>query len=540
MLLAACSGVAPAAPATGAATPSANPPTAPATAAPAPASALTPTVAAAVTAATPQVGSAATAVRRGGSLRIGILGDLTTLDGHQAFPTYVDHLGWVWDTLATYDDKRVMQPMLAERWEFSPDARTLSLQLRKGVQFHTGRELTAQDVQWNFVRAANPKEANGFLAPKLTLLDSVETPDKYTAVVRFKQPYPGVWDFIEYFAILDPVTMQEADGINKPVGTGPFKFVERIQGDHLKLVRNPNYWQAGKPNVDEVVAQIYADGQSMITAFESSVLDIADTASIPDTARLQKDSKYQVLLNPLTGGYQIMLANVNVPPTDNKLFRQALNYAIDRQRIVDSVLLGLGQAQALPWGPSAPSYDPAKAKTYAFDLDKAKSLVQQSGVGDPEVDLLYASTSAEHARIGQIYQADLAKIGVKLNLKPTEPAQLNTVSRDVTYRGLYIGTGARANNAAASVMTGPFYSNLNNRAGYKDEGYTRFVNDASVEVDPTKQKQLGDQFNDFLLDQSWAITLTSLPQRVIARGNVAGLRYNMNEQLVIPDAWLSA
>jgi peptide/nickel transport system substrate-binding protein len=416
-LLAACSG--PAAPPAATPAPTTSKPSATAASAPTPVSAV-PTATAV---------AAGTQPRTGGTLRIGILGDLTTLDGHQAFPAYVDHLGWVWDTLATYDEKRVMQPTLAESWDFSPDAKVLTFKLRKGVTFHTGRELTAQDVQWNFVRAANPKEANGFLAPKLTLLDGVDTPDKYTAVVRFKQPYAGVWDFIEYFAILDPVSMQEPDGINKPVGTGPFSFAERIQGDHLKLLRNRNYWQAGKPYVDEVVAQIYADGQSMIAAFEAAALEIADNPSIPDTARLQKDTRYQVLLNPLTGGYQIMLANVSVPPTDKKLFRQALNYALDRQRIVDSVLLGLGQAQALPWGPSAPSYDSAKAKVYAFDLDKARAALQQSGATDPDLDLVYASTSAEHARIGQIYQADLAKTGVKLNLKPTEPAQLNAISR---------------------------------------------------------------------------------------------------------------
>ncbi len=322
------------------------------------------------------------------------------------------------------------------------------------------------------------------------------------------------------------------------MGTGPFKFVESAQGLHLKLARNPNYWQTGKPYADEFFGQIFADGQSMIAALESAALDIANTPSVPDTARLQKDSNYQVLLNPLTGGYQVMLANVTLPPTNSQPFRQALNYAIDRKRIAESILQGLGEPQPLPWGRSAPAYDAAKNQAYAFDLDKAKALLEQSGGTAPELDLNYSSATAEHGRIGQIYQADLARIGIKLNLKPTDPAQLNTISRDVKYNGLYIGTGARANNAPASVMTGPFFSNLNNRAGYKDDSYTTFVNDASIELDPAKQKQFGDKFNDFLLDQSWSMTLTSLPQRVIARNNVRALRYNMNEQLVLPDTWL--
>jgi peptide/nickel transport system substrate-binding protein len=120
-------------------------------------------------------------------------------------------------------------------------------------------------------------------------LASVETPDKYTVIMKSDTPWPGMFKLLALFNIADPVTMQ-ANGDKTPAGTGPFKFGEYAQGDHLSLIRNPNYWDQRKPYLDGVTFSIFANGQSMITSLEGGALDVANQPPLPDVVRLNSDS----------------------------------------------------------------------------------------------------------------------------------------------------------------------------------------------------------------------------------------------------------
>ena len=222
--------------------------------------------------------------------------------------------------------------------------------------------------------------------------------------------------------IVDPVTMQGPDGPRKPVGTGPFTFVEWAQGDHTRVVKNKSYWQSGRPYLDEIVTTVLRDPQAMVVSLESGALDLALNPPLNDFVRLQKAGKYQTLPNPLSGSYYALVPNVTVAPLENKQVRQALNFAIDRQRILDQVLQGIGRTEDLPWAPSSPAYEPDKNTRYAFDLDKAKSLLGSAGVSGLKLDVMYSTAVSALGTIAQIMQSDLAKIGVSINLAPTEPA----------------------------------------------------------------------------------------------------------------------
>ena len=135
--------------------------------------------------------------------------------------------------------------MLAESWELSSDNKQLKLNLRKGVQFHSGREFTSEDVKWNVMWVRDPKVAAGALIQQSRWFSDVETPDKYTAILVSDQPRPAAFDFFEFFNIVDSVTAEGPERDRKLVGTGPFIQTEWVQGDHLSFERNPNYWQTG-------------------------------------------------------------------------------------------------------------------------------------------------------------------------------------------------------------------------------------------------------------------------------------------------------
>jgi len=333
--------------------------------------------------------------------------------------------------------------------------------------------------------------------------------------------------------------MQQQDGVNNPVGTGPFKFVEFAQGDHLTLAKNPNYWRTGLPYVDTLHMPIFADPQTQVTSLEGGSLDAAVNASLRDAARLQTTSGYQVLLNKNSGALYVIQPNTTMDPTSNKLLRQAVQYGIDRQRIADTVLLKLGEPTELPWFPTSPAYDAAKNQTYAFDLDKAKGLVQQAGLSNVQLDFNYSTALAEVGAMAQIIQGDLAKIGVTLNLKPTDPPQLAAQQYQVKYNGMAVGTALFGQVQPGVQFGSPYYGPLNNWSGFKDQQYTSLATAMATEIDPARAKQAYAAYTDYLLDQSFTIGVATLLPRIAMTSRVQGVKYDMAYILNATEAWLA-
>jgi peptide/nickel transport system substrate-binding protein len=488
---------------------------------------------------TPQSQPTSAQPRTGGSLRLGTLGDLVSLDGHASGP--FDTLYQVWDLLGVEDEKLELQPVLAESFEWSSDARQLKFNLRKGVTWHTGRDFTSQDVRWNLERVRDPKVGGGILASYVRPLTAIETPDDWTIILKSDDPWPGVYDFIQHLNIIDPVTAQGPDGPNKPVGTGPFAFAEYLQGDRLRLVKNTRYWRADRPYLDEIVFTVFKDPQSMAAQFEAGALDGVLTPTLRDTQRYQQTpDKFQVLLNRPAGDALMILCNCTVPPTNNKQVRQALDYALDRQRIVDSVLLGLSRTMDLPYLPPSPAFDETKNAFYAFNLEKAQSLLNSAGVSNLELSFSFTSTSTEWSGIAQIYQADLAQIGVKLNLVPTEPVALNQQLVTQKYPGLASATSLYGSLHPGLMSGNPYYNPLNNWSGFHDSTYTQLATAITVESDPTRQQQVYAQWRDFVLDQAFSMPIAQSLPRTAVSSRVHGLQYTMAEMLKATDAWLEA
>ena len=189
---------------------------------------------------------------------------------------------------------------------------------------------------------------------------------------------------------------------------------------------------------------------------EGGTLDLLRTGAIPDVARLKKDPNYQVLVHPSSGTFYEMAFLTTVKPFDNKLVRQAFNWAIDRQRNATQVFQGFADPVSLQWSPSSPAYDAEKNKTYSFNLDKAKSLLQQAGVSGLQTDVIVTAASPVNA-LGflQIYQADLASIGVTLNIKTYDPATWAGNVLGHTYNAMYATGDVVANLLPINNLNGP-------------------------------------------------------------------------------------
>ena len=217
-----------------------------------------------------------------------------------------------------------------------------------------------------------------------------------------------------------------------------------------------------------------------------------------------------MLLNDLSGQYWVLVMNTTTGATQNQQVRQALNYAVDRKRFIDTALAGVGEPEALPWLPNTPAYDESKRTHYTFDLDKAKALIAESGVSDVSFEFVFNSVVPEIASFAQVYQADLAKIGVKLTIKGVERAVYNDLAAKFQYGVLMSNSGFANFDPATLPLLSRYWDPNNNLAGMNDNAdYKQLVNSASTEADPTRRKTVLSSLNDLILDQSFSIPMAT-------------------------------
>ncbi|MBV9324168.1 MAG: ABC transporter substrate-binding protein [Chloroflexi bacterium] len=483
--------------------------------------------------------NAAGTPRTGGTMRAVQAGDLASLDGHYYTPSNGLSVWIIFDTLTAYDDNLQPQPALAESWDQSSDATQIKLNLRKGVQFHSGREMTSDDIIYNLNRILDFKLTagiiTGFVPPETTWTN----PDKYTVILNAKQPWAAVFDFFQVLNIIDKDIADGPDAKTKAGGTGPFTFVEWVQGDHVTYGKNKNYWQSGIPYFDGITMALAKDQQAMVAQFEAGDVDFMLNPPLRDYVRLTDDPKYQGLELPNPAAFWMLQPNSTRPPMDDKRVRQALNYAINRQRMIDTVLLGMTTAQDLPWPAASPASQPEKNGVVSYDLDKAKSLLADAGATNWTLDLLYSAVSQEGAGYAQIYQADLAQIGVNGVIRTLQPAALLDAWHTQNY-GLYFASDPWANLEPVTQFTSGSTTNYRgNNGGYLNDDYTKLVTAAATEPDSAKRKALYSQLNDFLIDAAFVYPLGMRQTRSVARANLKDVGHRRNEMYTFYKAWLA-
>jgi peptide/nickel transport system substrate-binding protein len=205
----------------------------------------------------------------------------------------------------------------------------------------------------------------------------------------------------------------------------------------------------------------------------------------------------------------------------------------------------VGEPKGLPWTSTSPAYEPAKNNLSTYDLDKAKMLVQQSGVSNPEFDINWslAGFSAEYQALATVIQADLAKIGIKTNLKPQDPPTFTAQGngQKPTFNGMRLSAGAYGQLFEASSLfslsrTMGYASNL---AGFYDDKFTNLVTTAATEPEAGKRKQIYAQINDFLLDVGYIQVISAYSNIMALGGNVRGLRFEPSTFVTLREMWLA-
>jgi peptide/nickel transport system substrate-binding protein len=370
----------------------------------------------------------------GGTIKLGINENIDTLDPHNTtiITACAIHNNIYSGLLKiTYDGKTVdFKPELAREWEIQGD-RVHVFRLHKGVTFHNGEPCTAAEVKWNLERVKD-KQQSPIHAWKLALLEAVETPDPHTVKLTFTKPYPFLRVALNGSTgragtIVSPKAVQElGKGYGrKPVGTGPFKFVEWKEGDYVLLEKNPNYFetdaQGGKlPYLDKVLCKFIIEPSTLVAALQTGEVDGVN-GLVPQFVPALKSNPKIDLYTVVGGNWRCIHFNQAKEPFNDLNLRKAVAFAIDREEMVKTVEFGEAVVAHGPISPPMTGFwDPAfsRGKNGQYhDLEQARAFAQKSKYPNGvEVALLSPNVST-YPRMCEALQAQLAKIGVRLKLE---------------------------------------------------------------------------------------------------------------------------
>ncbi len=347
----------------------------------------------------------------------------------------------IFDGLITFDEQYKPVPQLAASWEESPDHKSITFHLQKGVTWHDGKPFTSADVAYSLLEVTKKLHPRGNAT--FGSLDTVLTPDPYTAVLKFSQPAPAVWAALGGFETqILPKHLYEnsaplTNPINsRPIGNGPFIFKEWVRGSHVILERNPNYWdKKHQPQLDKLIFRIIPDPGARLAALESGEILFAptDAVPLPDLVRLQKDPRFVVTSQTFAGLAPIGFFDFNLrrKTFQDPRVRQAFAHAINRELLAKTVWYSLAKVASGPIASHQKQFFKPDLPQYEYSPAKAEQLLEAAGFkrGSDGIRLrvnnLPLPFGNQYVLTSEFIRAQLKRVGVELTLIPTDVPTFN-------------------------------------------------------------------------------------------------------------------
>ncbi len=359
----------------------------------------------------------------------------------------------IYDGLFEYGFDMKPQPSLAESWIVAPDGKTITFKLRQGVKFHDGKPFSSADVQFTIMevlKKVHPRGINTFKE-----VTAVDTPDAQTAIFRLANAAPYMLAALSGYEspivpkhVYGTGDIRNHESANKPVGTGPFKFVEWRRGELVRLDRNPDYWRSGQPYLDRIVVRFVPDSATRTALLEKGDAHVAGFGAVPynDVKRLAALPSLEVT----TRGYEMISPVVEITintkraPFDNAKVRQAVSYAVNRKFAIDNVWFGFGRPAtgAINSNFKASGLYSADVRNYSVPnaVEMATKLLDEAGFPRKADGICYERVhdiipyGEEWQRLGEAVQQKLAQVGIKATLRYEDvPTWLKRTYTDYDY-----------------------------------------------------------------------------------------------------------
>jgi peptide/nickel transport system substrate-binding protein len=487
--------------------------------------------------------------RRGGTLTVITPSDVSTFDPHPAVGFSVRVFANIYEPLFRKDEKGVLHPHLAQSWRFI-DPTKLQVTLRKGVKFHSGNELTAEDVKFTYERQLNPAD----LARDAAVIKMIKTPiqvvDRYTLVIETREPNAALVDTLaQSLATLIPdsgeIKKWGKDYGLHPSGTGPFKFVEWVRGQYVKLARNADYWN-GPPYLDFLVFKVVPEEATRVLALESGEADVLFETPPSAIASLRKNAKVKVNRVPTYRDVDVHW-NAKKAPTDDVRLRRALSQAIDVKSIVEEVITAdIGQVATGLFNPSVfgacdvgfPVYNLARAKQGLAELGYRPGkdgILEKDGRPLTLTLVVNPQRDPRNGEVAEAIQAQLRAVGVDMKVLANEFATYMKIlqSPEGDYNMIFHGYGVAT---ADADLKATFFLSTNlppagqNSPRFASPELDGVILAAQRESNKDKRRELYCKLGQIYRDQALGLPLYASFRNTSAGAHVNGL-------VLHPDEW---
>ncbi len=472
------------------------------------------------------------AQKPGGTLTLGMYSDISNTDLHRTSGNSTSQFGLlIAEGLVEYDEQCNAVPGVAKSWKASPDATEYTFTLRQGVMFHNGRELTAEDVKKSYEHIMDPKtrspRSGGFKTVK-----RVEAVDKYTLTFYLTGPDASFLD--ELVSLVGFITAEESFEAkpSRPIGTGPFEFVEWQPRQHVKLKRFANYWKKNSkgnrlPYVDEVILKPMVDDTVRYTALRTGDVDWIFELPFEQVPGLKKNPPAGVVLaiKPGMRWLYLMLQTQHGPLKDARV-RQAIAYALDKKGIMNGLTWGIGSPGTQPYTPGSQWYFPIQDPYAKPDPERARKLLKESGY-DKAVKLdTIVRNETIIMNLATLAQAQLKKAGIELQFQVMDRAthQARQEKGDWDVNPGHLAYYSDPDSVYGNYMYGK--SPRTNYGRYKNPEYDILIEEARRISDTGKRKELYRKGLELLIRDVPYVFMGHLPVAQAARSYVKNMKTN--------------
>lgn len=451
-------------------------------------------------------------------------GESKSLDIHQGndgFSLRANRL--IYSRLVEADENMQIHPGLAESWQ-QLDDKTMQFKLRKGIKFHNGDDFTAEDVKFSFERMMNsPRIA--FVLPPIERIDIV---DDYTVNIVTKTPFGPLLAHLSHPALgmvskklltENPEALKE-----KPIGTGSYKFKEWIYGDKLVLEKNEDFYDKNERGLKYIIFKNVVEASNRAIGLETGEIDIATPISSVDEENIKNNPKLQLLTKPSIS-YTYIGMNMTKAPLNDIRVRKAINYAIDKQAIIDVILNGNGKIATSPIAPGVFGFTD-KTKNYEYNVEKAKELMKEAGYENGFTTSILVFSGEANTQTAEIVQAYLKEIGIDLKIEIVEVSAY----WDMTERGvhnLFLGSWGVVTGDADYGLYAMYHSSVKGGAGnrdfYENEKVDELLDKAKTEIDPETRKKLYEEAQILIVNDAPDVMLYNRNLTVGAQKYIKGL-----------------